>query len=151
MGKDRAHRPILSAHPAAHAVAARPDRALATPSRFCDDPALGWWIKGLVAMGLNRCLFGCLLALSSVGTAAAMGVTTQDPTAPRTTLESTSHDGGSSTASDAASANHDCTPSDPAMDSTDASEGGGGGSTPHPRASHHGSLGWQSLLPGSIQ
>lgn len=101
-------------------------------------------------MGLNRCLFGCLLALSSVGTAAAMGVTTQDPTAPRVTLDTVGHDSGGSAGNDAASANRGCTPSDPAMDNTDASEGGGG-STPHPRASHHGSLGWQSLLPGSIQ
>ncbi|HEV2622926.1 MAG TPA: hypothetical protein VGU65_12655 [Frateuria sp.] len=102
-------------------------------------------------MGLNRCLFGCLLALSSVGTAAAMGVTTQDPIAPHATLDTASHEGGGSASNDPSSANHDCLPPDPAADNTDSSEGGGGGSTPHQRASHHGSLGWQSLLPGSIQ
>jgi hypothetical protein len=125
-------------------------RALATPSRFCDDPALGWWIKGLVAMGLNHCLFGCLLALACVGTATATGVTTQDPTAPHAALDSGSHDGGS-TANDASTSNRDCTLPDASGDGSDTSDGGGGGSTPRPRASHHSSLGWQSLLPGSIQ
>jgi hypothetical protein len=102
-------------------------------------------------MGLNRCLFGCLLALTSVGTAAAMGVTTQDPTAPHATIDSGSHDGGGP-ASDASTANRDCTLPGPTGDSSDANDSGGGSSpTPHPHASHHSSLGWQSLLPGSIQ
>ncbi|WP_291195687.1 hypothetical protein [Frateuria sp.] len=100
-------------------------------------------------MGLNRCLFACLLALSGVGTAAAMDVTTQDPTAPRATLDSASHEGGGSTGNDTSATNHDCIPSEPAGDNVDS--GGGGGSMSHPRASHHGGLGWQSLLPGSIQ
>jgi len=124
-------------------------RALAPPSGFCDDPALGWWIKGLVTMELKRCLFVGLLALSGVGTAAAAEMTTQDPAAPHATLDSTSHDGGSA---DAASANHDCIPPGNAADSSDSNDSGGGGAVnAHPRASHHSSLGWQSLLPGSIQ
>jgi len=104
-------------------------------------------------MGLKRCLLGCLLALASVGTAAAMGVTTQDPTAPHATIDSGSHDGGGSS-SDAPGSSHDCTLPGPAGNGTDDADTGGGGggiATPHPRASHHGSLGWQSLLPGAIQ
>lgn len=103
-------------------------------------------------MELKRCLFGCLLTLASVGTASAMGVSTQDPTAPHATIDSGSHDGGGA-ASDASSANHDCTLPGPAGDSADDSDGGGGSGagTVHSRASHHSSLGWQSLLPGSIQ
>jgi len=103
-------------------------------------------------MELKRCLFGCLLALASVGTASAMGVSTQDPTAPHATIDSGSRDGGGA-GSDASGANHDCIPADPVDDSTgDSSTGGGGGAmTPHPRSSRRSSLGWQSLLPGSIQ
>lgn len=102
-------------------------------------------------MGFNRCLLAGLLALSGVGSAAAMGVTTQDPTASHAALEGVSHEGGSSSGNEAPATGHDCTPSVPAADSTDANEGGGGGSAVHPRASHRGSLGWQSLLPGAIQ
>jgi len=103
-------------------------------------------------MGLKRCLFGCLLALTGVSTAAAMGVATQDPNAPHATIDSGSRDGGGAGNDASTSSNRDCTLPGPAGDSSDASDGGGtGGSTPHPRASHHSSLGWQSLLPGSIQ
>ena len=103
-------------------------------------------------MELKRCLFGCLLALASVGTASAMGVSTQDPTVPHATIDTGSHDGGG-TSGDGSSANHDCIPPDPASDGADDSGtgGGGGAMTPHPRASRRSSLGWQSLLPGSIQ
>ena len=105
-------------------------------------------------MELKRCLFGCLLALASVGTAAAMGVTTQDPTAPHATIvDSSSHDGGAG--SDTSSSGRDCPLSGPAGENADdndgGSSGGGGVSTPRPRAGHHSSLGWQSLLPGAIQ
>lgn len=99
-------------------------------------------------MGLNRCLFGCLLALSSVGTAAAMGVTTQDPTTQHAAIDSGSHDGSAS--SDASNSARDHTLPGPAADAADTSDGVGA-PTPHPRASNHSSLGWQSLLPGSIQ
>jgi hypothetical protein len=81
-----------------------------------------------------------------------MGASTQDPTAPHATIDSGSHDGGGA-GNDASSANHDCTLPGPVGDSADDSDGGGGGgsTTAHPRASRHSSLGWQSLLPGSIQ
>jgi hypothetical protein len=131
-----------------------PRRALATPSRFCDDPALGRWIKGLIAMELKRCLFGCLLALASVGTATAMGVATQDPGAPHATLvDSASHDGGGS-GGDATDSDRDCPLPGQPGGSADGSHGGssgGGAATAHPRASHRSNLGWQSLLPGAIQ
>jgi hypothetical protein len=103
-------------------------------------------------MELKRCLFGCLLTLASVGTATAMGVSTQDPTSPHVTIDSGSRDGGG--AADASGSGRDCPLAGPAVDSAnDADTGGGGGgsATPHPRASHRSSLGWQSLLPGAIQ
>jgi hypothetical protein len=104
-------------------------------------------------MELKRCLFGCLLALASVGTATAMGVNTQDPTAPHATIvDSSGHDGG--TAGDAPGSGRDCPLPGPAGDSAEGNDGGssgGGTATPHPRAGHHSSLGWQSLLPGAIQ
>lgn len=104
-------------------------------------------------MGLQRCLFGCLLALTGVGTAAAMDGATQDPVAPHATIDNGSRDGGggSGDAGDSASSSRDCTLPGSAG-GTDASDGGGSGGTAAPsRASHHSSLGWQSLLPGSIQ
>jgi hypothetical protein len=105
-------------------------------------------------MELKRCLFGSLLALASVGTATAMGGTTQDPTAPHATIvDSSSHDGGAG--NDVSGSGRDCPLPGPAGDSSDdgdaGSSGGGGTATPHPRAGHHSSLGWQSLLPGAIQ
>jgi hypothetical protein len=94
-------------------------------------------------MELKRCLFGCLLALASVGTASAMGVSAQDPTAPHATIDSGSRDGGGA-GSDGASANHDCIP-DPATDPVDGSNAGGGGGAkkPQPRATRPSSRGWQ--------
>lgn len=99
-------------------------------------------------MGLKRCLFGCLLALAGAGT--AMGATTQDPTTQHAAIDSGSHDGGGG---DASSSGRDCIlPANSSSDSTDTDDSGGGGAPAvHPRASHHSSLGWQSLLPGSIQ
>lgn len=102
-------------------------------------------------MGLKRCLFGCLLALASAGPVAAMGVSSQDPIAPHATIDSGSHGGGGA-GSDASGTNRDCTLTGSAGDNVDDNDGGGGGaSAPSPRARHRSSLGWQSLLPGSIQ
>jgi hypothetical protein len=128
-------------------------RALATLWRFCHDQTLGRCITGLVTMGLERCLLACLLTLTGVGTAAAMDVDTQDPIAPHATLDSGSHEGGS----DPSGANRGCPTADNASDNSGGSDGGssggggGGDTTTRPRAGHQGSLGWQSLLPGSIQ
>ncbi|MEI7037890.1 hypothetical protein [Fulvimonas yonginensis] len=99
-------------------------------------------------MGLKRCLFGCLLALACAGTAAAMDATTQDPTSRHATIDSGSHDGGGS---DTGSTGRDCVLPATGGDASDTDAGGDGGSAPHPHASHRSSLGWQSLLPGSIQ
>jgi len=104
-------------------------------------------------MGLERCLLACLLTLTGVGSAAAMDIATQDPVAPHATLDSGSHEGGS----DASATNRGCPTADSAGDSgssdSGSSGGGGGGgdAATRPRAGQQGSLGWQSLLPGSIQ
>lgn len=100
-------------------------------------------------MGLKRSLFGCLLALAGVGTATAMGATTQAGTVSHPAIDSGSRGGGSG--SDAAGTSRGCTLPDPGDDdATDADATGGGASAAQPRASHRG-LGWQSLLPGAIQ
>lgn len=101
-------------------------------------------------MDLKRCLFACLLALGSVGTAAAMDAATQDPTSSHGSLESACHDGNTA-AHDAPGPSHDRSLPNPTDDSSDAGDAGNGGSSPHPHASPRASLGWQSLLPGSIQ
>jgi hypothetical protein len=103
-------------------------------------------------MGFERCLLACLLTLTGVGSAVAMDVATQDSAAPHSTVDSTGHDGGG----DASAASRGCPTTDSASDSSTGSDGssnggGGGDATSRPRAGHQGSLGWQSLLPGSIQ
>lgn len=101
-------------------------------------------------MGLKRCLFACLLALCGVGTAAAMGVTTQDPSASHASIDNPGRDGNTG-GHDAPGPGRDHVATSQSDDNGDAGDGGNAGSTPHPHASQHSSLGWQSLLPGSIQ
>jgi hypothetical protein len=143
------HRPILAVPARLQPPPGAPCRALATPPGFCHDPALGWWIKGLVAMGLKRCLLACVLALAGVGSAAAMDAGSRDPTNPHATIDSGSRDG--SGGSDASDASRDCPLPGTGGESSDSGDGGSLGPTPRPRASHRSSLSWQSLLPGSIQ
>lgn len=102
-------------------------------------------------MGLKRCLLACLLALSGVGTAAAMDSATRDPITAHITLDVGSRD-GSNSGNEASAANRDCTQPTSGDTSSDDSDGGGSsGALPHSRASHRNGLSWQSLLPGSIQ
>lgn len=101
-------------------------------------------------------LIGCALCIAGIGSAAATSLETQDlDSSPHTALESTSpHDGNTSSGGDALGLNRDC----PSSRSGDSSSGtssngndrsGGGSSAPTPTRRPH--LGWQSLLPGSIQ
>ena len=101
-------------------------------------------------MDLKRCLFAGLLALGGVGTAAAMDAATQDPTASHGSIDSVCHDGSAGT-HDAPGPSRDHTLPSQTDDGSDAGDAGNGGSAPHPHASQRASLGWQSLLPGSIQ
>jgi hypothetical protein len=105
-------------------------------------------------MNATHWLLGCVLCVAGLGSAAAASMDTQDT------------DGSSHAASDVVSAhdasggdvaglNHDVTAHSSGADVTtgntgnDTSHSGGTSSAPvHVRPSH---LGWQSLLPGSIQ
>lgn len=108
-------------------------------------------------MELKQLLFGCTLALTGVGSAMATDVDTRNIVTSRSASEGGSRDGGNAEAlgPDTANANasHECTAACSTGDSPDSNEALDRGSVPgpHPHASHHGSLGWQSLLPGSIQ
>lgn len=106
-------------------------------------------------MELKQLLFGCTLALAGVGSAMATDIDTQNIATSHAATEGGSHDGGNADAvgPEAGNANHECTAACTTGDSPDGSEASGAGTapSPHPHASHHSSLGWQSLLPGSIQ
>ncbi len=87
---------------------------------------------------------GLLMGGTGIGTASASSVDTQDLTAPghATVDVLAGHDAGGGSGSTAAAPAHDS--SVPAHDND-------GGSSAHPQVSARHSLGWQSLLPGSIQ
>lgn len=105
-------------------------------------------------MTTRQLLIGCVLALSGIGAAAAVEVDTQDlASAQHATVDVASHEaGGSSDAPVAPACRTGCGNTDATSDAaTGSNEPGPAGVTAHPRASHRASLGWQSLLPGSIQ
>lgn len=108
-------------------------------------------------MRVTHWLIGCALCLAGVGGAAAASLdATQD-------LDSSSHaaldspgsrDGNGSSGGDALGLNRDCPPAD-GSDGSSGSSGNGsgrsGGASSAPAPSRRPHLGWQSLLPGSIQ
>jgi hypothetical protein len=107
-------------------------------------------------MRATHWLVGCAFCIAGIGNAMAASTDTQgQDSASRTTLESTiSHDGNTSSGGDALGLNRDC-PSARSSDNSSGTSGNGsdrssGGSSPSmPARRPH--LGWQSLLPGSIQ
>lgn len=100
-------------------------------------------------------IIGCALFIVGIGSVAATSAETQDLAgSPQTSLDSGSASGGSTSGGDAMGLSRDCPPTSSrgssatsARDSRDHS--GGGAAVPLP--SHRPHLGWQSLLPGSIQ
>ncbi|MGY3041672.1 hypothetical protein ACVWWQ_003305 [Rhodanobacter sp. TND4EL1] len=96
---------------------------------------------------------GCALCIAGIGGASATSVDAQDlDNSPHSLLDSASpHDGNTSSGGDATGLNHDC-PSTSSGDNPEPGSGsshsGGSSSAPPSRRPH---LGWQSLLPGSIQ
>jgi hypothetical protein len=99
-------------------------------------------------MNLGQLLIGCVLALGGIGVASATGVDTQDLiSGQRATVDTMAgHEGGGSLdvspAHDSSVSEHDVPVA--------GNSGGAGTATVHPQGTHR-SLGWQSLLPGSIQ
>ena len=108
-------------------------------------------------MRATHWLIGCALCIAGIGGAAATSLDTQGmDNSPHATIDNASpHDGNTSSGGDALGLNRDCPPSSssdtsgntPSDNSNDHS--GGGSSVPTPTRRPH--LGWQSLLPGSIQ
>jgi hypothetical protein len=102
-------------------------------------------------------LIGCVLCLAGIGSAAATNLDSQDQDSSThaTADSSTSHDGGNSIGGDALGLTHGCPPRSTSSDSSGSTSSnsndrsGGAASAPAPTRQLH--LGWQSLLPGSIQ
>lgn len=116
------------------------------------------WISGLHAMSARHWMIGCLIGLAGVGSAMATDLDARDITAgSHSAVEgSSSRDAGGG---DVLELNREHAATRRANDA-DASEadsrGAGGGSersghVSAPTSARPATLGWQSLLPGSIQ
>jgi hypothetical protein len=107
-------------------------------------------------MRATHWLIGCALCIAGIGGAAATSLdTAQDLDPTHAALDSTSsHDGNTSSGGDALGLTRDCPPASNSDNSGSTSgngsgRSGGASSAPTPTRRPH--LGWQSLLPGSIQ
>jgi hypothetical protein len=122
------------------------------------------WIKGLHAMSARHWMIGCLIGLAGIGSAMATDMDTRDITAgSHGAADSSAHDAGSTSGGDALGLNRDCPSSRHSSDndtndvSDSRSSGGAAGGSEHggrisaPTSARPAALGWQSLLPGSIQ
>ncbi|MFC5581773.1 hypothetical protein [Rhodanobacter terrae] len=105
-------------------------------------------------MRVTYWLVGCALCIAGIGNAMAASSETQgQDSSSHATLENTgSHDDNSGSGGDALGLNRDCPPargSDNSGSTSGNDRSGGGSSGSMPARRPH--LGWQSLLPGSIQ
>ncbi|MEP7186780.1 MAG: hypothetical protein ABI767_13175 [Rhodanobacter sp.] len=100
-------------------------------------------------------LIGCTLCIVGIGSAAATTAETQDlGGSPQAVVDSSSASSVSSSGGDAMGMSRDCPTTSTSGNSGGSSASGndhssGGAVAPSP--SHRPHLGWQSLLPGSIQ
>jgi hypothetical protein len=98
-------------------------------------------------------LIGCVLCIAGIGAAAATSVGAQGlDSSARSVIDSPGQHDSSGNGGDVAGPTHDRTPASSDSSGNTSSKGNdhsGGASAPaSPRRPH---LGWQSLLPGSIQ
>jgi hypothetical protein len=108
-------------------------------------------------MHVKHWLIGCALCFVGIGSAAASSRDTQDlDNSTRAVTDSnTSHEDTGTTGGDVVGLTHNCPQHSASHDSSRGNPGsssersGGSGSSPAPAKHSH--LGWQSLLPGSIQ
>ncbi len=108
-------------------------------------------------MHANHWLIGLALCVAGIGNAAASSHTTQDldSTTHAATDSSSPREEGSSGSGDVVGLTHNCPPRAARQENTSGSSAGSSdrsgssGSSPAPVRQSH--LGWQSLLPGSIQ
>jgi hypothetical protein len=106
-------------------------------------------------MRTTHWLVGCALCIVGIGSAAATSLDTQDlDSSPRAATDSASTHCGNASGGDALGLARDCTSASSSDNSGNTSgtsndHSGGGSSAPTQTRRPH--LGWQSLLPGSIQ
>lgn len=98
-------------------------------------------------------LVGCTLCIAGIGGASAASVDSQDlENAPHTIIDSASaHDSTLGGGGEATGLGRDCPSTSNDNSATGSGGGHSGGSSTTPTPSHRPHLGWQSLLPGSIQ
>lgn len=102
-------------------------------------------------MGFGKFLIGCVLCVGSVGAASAMDADSQDLGSMQRSVDgSSSHDGAGGSGGDALglSRESNTTPSSSSSSSNDNCPNSTPTRAPHGRQTR---IGWQSLLPGSIQ
>ncbi|MBD8898913.1 hypothetical protein [Rhodanobacter sp. DHG33] len=114
-------------------------------------------------MSARHWMIGCLIGLAGMGSAMAADAGIRDIAATgRSTTDTGTHDTASNSGSDALGLNRDCPSPRHGSDAEngDADNHGGGGTAgggghegriSAPVAAKPATLGWQSLLPGSIQ
>ncbi len=98
---------------------------------------------------------GCALCIAGIGGAAATSLDSQDlDSSPHATADSTTTRGGNASGGDALGLARDCPPASNGDNSGNNSSNGSdhsGGASSAPTQTRRQHLGWQSLLPGSIQ
>ncbi len=106
-------------------------------------------------MRATHWLIGCVLCIAGIGAATATSVDAHglDGSA-RTVIDSSSQHDSSGSGGDVQGPTHDCTPASSSDSSGNTSSNGNdhsGGASSAPASTRRPHLGWQSLLPGSIQ
>ncbi|TPG11071.1 hypothetical protein EAH75_08920 [Rhodanobacter glycinis] len=106
-------------------------------------------------MRATHWLIGCALCIAGIGSATATSLDTQDlDSSPHATADSASTHGGNASGGDALGLSRDCPSASNSDNSGNSSSNGNdhsGGASSAPTQTRRLHLGWQSLLPGSIQ
>jgi len=103
-------------------------------------------------MGVGKFLIGCVLCVGSVGAASAMDADAQDLGAMQRSVDSGSgsHDGAGGSGGDALGLSREAN-SNPSPASSSSSDNCPTTTPARAPRSRQNRIGWQSLLPGSIQ
>ncbi len=103
-------------------------------------------------MGVGKILLGCVLCVGSVGAASAMDADSQDLGSMQHSVDSSSsHEGaGSGSGGDALGLSREATTA-PSSSSSSSSDNCPQNTPARGARSRQNRVGWQSLLPGSIQ
>jgi hypothetical protein len=99
-------------------------------------------------------IIGCTLCIAGIGSAAATNLETQDMDSSRAAIDSASPRESNGSGGDVLGLNRDSPPVGNSDSAGSLPTHGGdhsGGASPAPAPARRPHLGWQSLLPGSIQ